>query len=231
VWDLVCFLPRAAHPFGPPCYAERAVPELADRVEWWLARPTTAMPAVVGDRRRRGDTVVISAHSLGGVLAVAALLRIQAHTGSGLSHYWLLTYGSQLRAYFSRMFPELLGPEVLGIPPVRSASLWTPDPWRAAKQDVQNAVVPPGSIAALFERRSGKGADEPGWRSLWRQTDYLGFPVWSFAPDPDSVDRRAEEIDETSYLVEVLTHSNYPRTGQYYQALVRVPGVVDERQS
>ena len=67
VWDIFCFFPRAGHPFTPPCYAERSVPELggASRSGW---RP----------RRRRIDHVIISAHSMGAPIAIATIFSIWA---------------------------------------------------------------------------------------------------------------------------------------------------------
>jgi hypothetical protein len=83
VWDIATFWPRRAHPLAPPCYAERAVPELSARID------TLACP------------VVLSAHSQGSVLAVAALLR-----GGGCpSHVVLLTYGSPLHRFYANYFP------------------------------------------------------------------------------------------------------------------------------
>ena len=62
---------------------------------------------------------MLAAHSMGGVLAVSslALLASVASTRSQLSRVSLLTFGVQLRPFFGRMLPELLGPEVLGIQP------------------------------------------------------------------------------------------------------------------
>jgi hypothetical protein len=186
VWDLLCFLPRAVHPFAPPCYAERAVPELADRTR-----------ALV----RAGRLVVLSAHSLGAVLAVAAFFRLDGEDRRGVR---LLTYGAQLRPYFGRLFPDLFGPHVLGTQPCPGARLWTADPWA---DDRQPAAPVPEATTLLGELGTG-------WLSLWRRTDPLGFPMRAY-PDNDT-DRLAAELlpDEG-----VQTHSGYSLTPAYASAL------------
>ena len=212
IWDLVGFLPRAAHPFAPPCYAERAVPELVERVAWWLA-PADGPGKEPADDRRRGERVVLSAHSLGSVLAVAAVLALpRGVTERAGRPVRLLTYGTQLRPYFGRIFPELLGPAVLGTREIGPPRFWARrDPWEGAELPAGPAVDPaPG---ALLELMGGPAA----WRSLWRRTDYLGFPLWSYAPN--AFDVPAEEVDRTGYLIDVVTHSNYPRAAEYGQTL------------
>lgn len=210
LWDLVCFLPRAAHPFGPPCYAERAVPEIVGRYSWWLDESPQGQ-----DRARRGERIVISAHSLGSVLAVASLFALPAGSTGRFS---LLTYGSQLRAYFGRIFPELLGPTVLGTGRVGAARLWTKDPWQ------DELAVKPGPVDehldSVVVRLGGSSTAAPRWRSLWRRTDFLGFPVNSY--QPNDIDRPAEETDVSGYLIEVVTHGQYPRAGEYVEALTEL---------
>lgn len=205
VWDLICFLPRAGHPFGPPCYAERAVPELLHRCEAWLR---------TGPHRR----VVLSAHSLGGVLAVATVLAARERLpGDHVDRISLLTYGTQLRPYFGRMFPELLGPEALGTAPAPGARLLTTDPWvDVVAQDVAAlGAVPvpaPGrTVLGILEGESGP----PRWVSLWRRTDHLGFPVDRFVGSV--VDRPAEEV-EPGTKPKVGAHGGYPRTAAYRRA-------------
>ncbi len=211
LWDLICFLPRTGHPFGPPCYAERVVPELVRRCATW-----------VGPARRHetgpGRRVVLSAHSLGAVLAVASVVALRAEHGARVAdRLSLLTYGCQLRAYLGRMFPELLGPAVLGTPPSRGARLFTADPWRDALAEdsrrTEEGHAAPGSLSALLTDPSG----DVRWISLWRRTDYLGFPVRSWAGGP--LDRPAEEIDTSGYLPEIGTHGGYPRVIAYTVAL------------
>ncbi|WBB68021.1 hypothetical protein [Micromonospora sp. WMMD812] len=87
LWDLGTFWPRAAHPFAPPCYAERAVPELARRITYLVAR---------------GNGVLLTGHSHGSVLLAATVLQLPAQISSRVA---LLTYGSPLRRLYARLFP------------------------------------------------------------------------------------------------------------------------------
>lgn len=206
VWDLICFLPRAGHPFGPPCYAERAVPELLHRCDAWLR---------TGPHRQ----VVLSAHSLGGVLAVATLLAARERLpGDQVARISLLTYGTQLRPYFGRMFPELLGPVALGTAPAPGARLLTTDPWVDVVAEDEAALgvprpdPPPRTVLGILAEEG----QAPRWVSLWRRTDHLGFPVDRYVGSV--VDRPAEEV-EPGARPKVAAHGGYPRTAAYRRAL------------
>lgn len=219
-WDLMCFLPRAGHPLAPPCYAERAVPELAERCDSWL-------------QTSHDHRIVLSAHSLGSVLAAAVVLSPRI-ADSDKTRVSLLTYGSQLRAYFSRIFPDLLGPEILGIQECTASSLRTVDPWEnkinahpahytfsntgeckyvCEANDAISIPVDEKSVAGVLSRGTG----QLRWRNLWRRTDYLGFPVFGYAKNP--IDIYAEEVVTVHFLAEVQTHSDYPKAADYGTAL------------
>lgn len=96
LWDFGTFWPRATHPLAPPCYCERTLPELINRVAW-LA------PA-------EKDLVVLSTHSQGSVIAAALILQLDKAQRKRTA---FLTYGSPLQRLYSRFFPAYFGPEVL----------------------------------------------------------------------------------------------------------------------
>lgn len=232
LWDLVAWLPRAAHPFGPACFSERAVPELADRIIRWLEPGGQPVP------QRR---VLLATHSLGTVLGVAALFHLAALGRADLlRRVRLLTFGMQLRPYFGRFFPELFGPQVLGTPGIAAPSFWSADPWRGKDlEDHRRALSEPPvrvgtddgatapSVAGtplteLLNIPSGAFALEPRpqpvWINLWRRTDYLGFPGYSYSVVPNNLDRVALEMEPDSYMARVATHGNYLPTVAYLQA-------------
>jgi len=240
LWDLLCFLPRSAHPFGPPSYAERVVPEVRSRVDAWLTGADIADDA---ERERVAPTrrVVLSGHSIGGVLAAAVVL-IRAgnpvpDTPDG--RLGLLTYGTQLRPFFGRFFPDLLGPATTGTPPCTGPG-WSADPWSGQVQEARAAERTTGGsepgatpAAPLTPGRPEPGSGEqvtlmslltcgakPAWVNLWRRTDFMGFPVVGYGVN--ETDRGAEEMDRSAYLFAVAAHSGYQSSWAYHVALDEV---------
>ncbi len=96
LWDVGTFWPRAAHPFGPPCYAERAVPDLTWRMATWT--------------QANEGRLILSGHSQGSVLAAAAAWQLSPSVRKGVG---LLTYGSPLERLYGRWFPAHFGPAAL----------------------------------------------------------------------------------------------------------------------
>ncbi|NES27154.1 hypothetical protein GCE86_14245 [Micromonospora terminaliae] len=95
LWDLGTFWPRAAHPFAPPCYAERAVPELSRRISY-LTGP--------------GRTVLLAGHSHGSILLAATVLQLPPEVCARVA---LLTSGSPLTRLYARWFPAYVHADVL----------------------------------------------------------------------------------------------------------------------
>jgi hypothetical protein len=97
LWDLCSYWPRAAHPFVPPCYAQKAVPDLVDRASKYI---------------KQGHKVVLSAHSQGTLIAIATALRMQAEDqveDSDLCQdLGLVMAGSQLQWAYPRAFPAVV---------------------------------------------------------------------------------------------------------------------------
>lgn len=91
LWDLGAFWPRAVHPLGPPCYAERAVPDLLHRIEYICGH---------------GGRVLLSCHSQGSVIGAATVAALSDHAASRTA---LLTYGSPLGSLYTYFFPAYFG--------------------------------------------------------------------------------------------------------------------------
>lgn len=194
LWDLTTFWPRAAHPLSPPCYAERVVPELTTRIRWAL---------------QRNATVVVSGHSQGSLIAAATLIRLDEEE---LERVTLVTYGSQLRALYGRIFPRVLGPAVLGNEPTDGSPTFK-DPMPDAPQVLATAeLAPPGADPKTLWDLLGTD----GWFNLFRRGDPLGWRVFSDQdsdhdiPTPEVPPRRSGDPGPT-----VSTHSGYQHTIEY----------------
>ena len=89
------FWPRAVHPLAPPCYAERAVPDLLLRLQYYAAS---------------GGRVLLSCHSQGSILGAAVLLQVETAVSARTS---FLSYGSPLARLYGGFFPADFSPAAL----------------------------------------------------------------------------------------------------------------------
>jgi hypothetical protein len=166
LWDVGTYCPRAASPLAPPCYAERAIPELVDRV----IALTGAPPSDASDRGRDGaappnvarpGSVLITGYSQGATLAPTVVAQLPREV---LPKVGLLTMASALRRLYGRAFPAYFADNDI-------------DDWKtllSSETDDQDGVNGPVR-----------------WRNVVRNSDYIGGWVESEpipATDPAALD-------------------------------------------
>jgi hypothetical protein len=154
LWDVATFWPRAVHPLAPPCYAERAVPEVVDRIRLLTGRFTN-VPGDVADLHyqaglpdsalSRGLMVpsgplLLTGYSQGSIIAPAVIAQLPAEV---LPHVALLTLACPARRLYGRAFPAFFGP---------------------------------GQLTELADLLPGR------WKNLRRRSDYIGS--WIFTEPP-----------------------------------------------
>ena len=225
LWDLTTFWPRAAHPLAPPCYAERVVPELHTRLDW-------ALHAEGSD----DNIVILSGHSQGSAIVTAVASRL---TREDLARVRVVTYGSQIRSLYGRVFPQVLGHGAIGYrrtssPPLlgdafpdAGTSSPAPSPYDVPARD-DDLADDAWATRPLLDRVFLAGGD---WANLFRRTDPLGFRVFSDTDDdPDHwvPEVPAEVCGDPGPTV--LGHSGYQHSLTYRRLVAAWTGepVVDD---
>ena len=97
-FDVGTCLPRSFHPFAPPSYSERAVPELGERINRLAAN---------------GGRVIVAAHSQGSVLTACVLAREGLLSTEARQRVALVSYGSPLTTLYRWAFPTVFTQDVL----------------------------------------------------------------------------------------------------------------------
>lgn len=185
LWDVGTFFPRSYHPFAPPSYTERAVPELLRRI-WYL--------------HDTGSRVVLAAHSQGSVIAAAALSR-QSSRAAEEPPITLATFGSPLRKLYQWAFPCYFDDDLLtgltgrtGIGPVRWRNFFyltdyvggPAGPARPADDPggIDHALRDPSTCLYLFGQPAPRVGSHTGY---WADPTFRRA-LQDFAPSPAEPD-------------------------------------------
>ncbi len=232
LWDVGTFWPRAVHPLAPPCYAERAVPEVVDRIRLLTGHITHERDDVAYLHALAGqpdlhpqagqpdleDTarftvppgpLLLTGYSQGAAIAPAVIAQLPKEV---LRHVALLTLACPARRLYGRAFPAYFGPAQLAelawlLDAKTTADEWAPD-------------HPPGR-----------------WKNLRRRSDWIGS--WVFTePEPRLSDADLQHnVDQPCWDPVILVpdlnptppathrHSQWwqdPRTNELGDHLVRI---------
>ncbi|MFN2517428.1 MAG: hypothetical protein ABR604_00075 [Jatrophihabitantaceae bacterium] len=168
LWDVGTFWPRACHPFAPPCYAERSVPEVVTRIRRLIGDDVRGAddPAYAQEQAERalpqpGDPfeahspVLLCGYSQGSPIAVAVLAQLPPTVNDRVA---LLTLAAPVRRLYGRTFPAYFGPDHLEL---------------------------------LRQRLTTQ--DTVRWRNLVRRSDYIGG--WALTKPPVMTDPTTRAVD------------------------------------
>jgi hypothetical protein len=206
LWDVVTFWPRAAHPLGPPCYAERVIPQLRDR-------HSLLVGTLGGAAKQRG--VLMSAHSQGAVISAAMLLQ---QSDDECERTALVTYGCQYSYLFARGFPAYLGGQVLDRLADRMAVGKAPGRWLNLYRFTDYL----GSHVQLSKRFPdiNREVADPSYARPWPLP--VPVPVRYSLQRPGPRDMPGDLITSTS----PLRHSDYPASYEYHQAVLQLDATI-----
>ena len=160
LWDVASFWPRYFHPLSPPPYGPNAVTDLTSELQ--------------------GQTVTLSAHSQGTVVAIVALSQLDPTEAAGVRG--VITYGSPLRLIYSRLFRQAGLDELLTSKAGHSGLTWH-NLWRRSDYLGGLPLPLPNESNANFE------ADGIGhsWYECTRQFRQLKAGAVPVAPGDESV--------------------------------------------
>jgi hypothetical protein len=186
VWDVATFWPRAVHPFAPPCYGERAIPEVVDRVLLLLG-PNAPGQALPGQRQLADQyeltvpcgPVLLTGYSQGSIIAPAVAAQLPPDVLSR-PDFALLTLACPARRLYGRAFPAYFGRQHLE--ELRDALTTT-----AVNAGATRYAAPTTSDRGYSPRphRCGPRSTWRSARSTWRSTSIscAGIP-WSSHQTP-----------------------------------------------
>jgi hypothetical protein len=163
LWDVGTFWPRAVHPLAPPCYAERAVPEVVDRIRLLTGHISDERTDIARlkyeaelpnlDRTTRltvpPGPLLLTGYSQGSVIAPAVVAQLPADV---LPEVALLTLACPAQRLYGRAFPAYFGQRQLT------------------------------ELARLLDATAP--GQQPGrWKNLRRRSDYIGSFIFN-EPEP-----------------------------------------------